>query len=611
MIKQKVLKLGTVFIVFMFMFLGLNANAAIQNRITDFLFNFEAYGDTRTDHVVHQQIVNQMAPLNSDFVLHVGDLVNDGASIDDWNNFLNITTNLRNKPIKNGLIRNFYPSIGNHDLPLDNYESVFNNISHYYSFDYLGFHFVALNTSESYFPGSDQYNWLVNDLIINQGKEIIVFFHYPAYSSGPHGGTADIVTYLSPLFESAKVKLVLTGHSHIYERTYPIFQNAVNNLNGVTYVITGGGGAPLGSYTAGNWWTAFVESTYEFVHLQATSSKIYANVLDETGVEVDSFEIANSKNQKYLMTSLEDDGRKNIKQFLASGSLNNNGFKPNSMNAENQGVRIASGDVDLDGKDELIVGSGPGSRSWVKVFETNGNLLSKFYPFKKSYTGGVDVAAGDINNDNVDEIVVSRFSGEKSKVKVFNYLDKTVYFDKLIFPKLKTSASVSMGDVDSDFNDELIVGSGPNVRSKVRFYDVLTNDKNGIRLGVELGPFKYEIKTGIDVACGDVDGDGFVEIGVSKLSGNKGRIKILEYDASGTLLKEISVFRKNHRSGANLEMFDVNSDGLAEIIASARLADNSQPKVKIFLPSGQLFDEMFYAYKKDVRGGVVVAGINE
>lgn len=606
--KQKLLIVGAIFIVLIFF--SNTVSAEIQDRTTDHLFDFEAYGDTRTGHLVHQQIVDQMVPLNSDFVLHVGDLVNSGDSMSNWDTFLSITSGYRDKAIKNGLERNFYPSIGNHDLPLTNYDSIF-GIDHYYSFDYKGFHFIALNTSESYISGSDQYNWLVNDLVANEDEEIIVFFHYPAYSSGPHGGTADVVTYLSPLFESAGVKLVLTGHSHIYERTYPIFQNAVNSVNGVTYIITGGGGAPLGSFTTGNWWTAAGESSYEFVYLQVTNSKIYANVLDQNGNNIDSFEIINTKNQKYLMTSLEDNVRKNIKKYSVSGSLNDDGFKPNSNKANNQEVRIASGDVNLDGKDELIVGAGPGGKPWVKIFETDGTLLKKFYAFKKSYSGGIDVAAGDINSDGIAEIAASRFSGEESRVKIFNYLDNDVYFDRIIFPKLKTSASISMGDVDMDYNDELIVGTGANVRSKVRFYDILTTDKKGTRLGVELKPFDDDIKNGIDVANGDTDGDGFVEIGVSKLSGDKGRIKILEYDIAGTVLEKISVFRESHKSGANIEMFDIDSDGKTEIISSARKADDSLPRVKIFKPDGEKYADSFYPYKKSLKGGVVVAGINE
>lgn len=606
---KKLLKFGAVFSVLMFLFLEFDSNAAAQQRLTDFLFNFEVYGDSRTGHVAHQQIVNQMVSLNSDFVLHTGDLVNSGASLDDWNTFLSIVAGYRMKPIKNGLTANFYPSIGNHDYPLDYYDALF-GFSHYYSFDYLGYHFIALNTSEGYTVGSDQYNWLVNDLVLNSGKEIIIYFHYPPYSSGPHGGTPAVVDNLVPLFEQYNVGLVLNGHNHIYDRTYPIYQNAVNYDNGIVYVVTGGGGAPLGVFTTGNWWTAFGESTYNFVHLQATSSKIFGTTLNENGVEIDSFEIASKKNTKHLITSLEDDGRKRIKEFSSSGVLESKLFYPNSKKLKNKGARITAGDVDMDGKDELIVGAGEGGKPWVKIFEIDGTLLKKFYAFNKSYDGGVDVAVGDINNDNIDEIAVSKFSGEKSRVKVFNYSDQAVYFSKKVFPKLNTSVAIDMGDVDLDYNDELIVGTGEGVRSRVKFYDILTNDQDGVKLSTKLLPFNRNVKTGIDVAGGDLNGDGSFDVAVSKLSGDRGMIKVFNY-SSNSLLQRFSVFRKKHKSGANIEMFDINSDGKTEIIAGARKSDNSQPKVRIFDENGVSIVSTFFAYKKKLGGGVVVAGINE
>ncbi|MFA6296717.1 MAG: metallophosphoesterase [Patescibacteria group bacterium] len=606
---KKLFSLGAVCGVLVFLLLGLNVNAAtIQNYLNDWQFDFEAYGDTRTGDTAHQEVVNQMVPLNSDFVLHVGDLVNSASSLPEWQTFFSITANLMNKPIKNGLTRNFYPAVGNHEVPVADYQAQFNNIPTYYSFDYFGWHFISIDNYEDFATGSTQYNWLVNDLSANQNKEIIVWFHEPAYSSGHHGPNATVHDYLIPLFEQYGVAVVFNGHDHIYERTYPIYQNAVNYNNGIVYVVTGGGGAPLGNFTTGNWWTAAGGSEYEFVYLQATSSKLYANVVNNNGTQIDNFTVDLRKNSKYLMTSLEQDGRKNIKKFNTSGSLLSDGFKAYSKKAKNDGVRIASGDVNMDGNDELIVGSGSNSKSWVKVFDINGNLLKKIYPFKKDYLGGVDVAAGDVNGDNISEIAVSKFTGESSKVKIFKYLDKSVIFDRIIYPKLESAVAITLGDVDNDWTDELITGTGTGVRSKIRFYNILTTNKKGSKIDKEIKPFKKDIVDGLDVACGDINNDGNLDIGVSKLAGDKGKVKVFEYSTKD-LIEEINVFRKEHVSGANLEMFDVNSDGKAEVIASQRLAEDSRPTVKIYDNNKSLL-EKFSAYSKKTSGGVVVVGVN-
>src|SRR5262249_56010515 len=69
------------------------------------------------------------------------------------------------------------------------------------------------------------------------------------------------------------------------------------------------------------------------------------------------------------------------------------------------GVRVAVGDVDGDGIEDLIVGSGPGG-GLVRVFSgANLAMLMSFAPFG-GYSGGVYVAAGDIDGDSRADVIV-------------------------------------------------------------------------------------------------------------------------------------------------------------------------------------------------------------
>ncbi len=92
-------------------------------------------------------------------------------------------------------------------------------------------------------PGAAERTWLANDLAANTGKPKITVMHYPMYSAVRTGDTQD--TYLTAppdgtqsvekLLATNNVKLVLNGHSHIYER---------NNIhNGLVSIVSGGGGA--------------------------------------------------------------------------------------------------------------------------------------------------------------------------------------------------------------------------------------------------------------------------------------------------------------------------------------------------------------------------------
>ena len=223
-------------------------------------FVFVAYGDTRTNPDDHLSVVNRIIAVNPKLVLNIGDLVEDGPVQYQWDIYFDTIKDLaKNTPI--------YSAIGNHEgesplyynqlfLPHNNPDST----EKYYSFDYGNSHFIALNTNIPYHEGSAQYTWLGSDLqAASSADYIFVFFHHPPYCSSPdHGSDLAVRNAFCPLFETYGVDIVFTGHTHIYERTIPI--------NGVTYLVTGGGGAPLHS-TGHSSWTAYTETTLHCVKL--------------------------------------------------------------------------------------------------------------------------------------------------------------------------------------------------------------------------------------------------------------------------------------------------------------------------------------------------------
>ena len=96
----------------------------------------------------------------------------------------------------------------------------------YYSFDYANIHFVTLDSHDSgRDPGDPMLVWLENDLQSTQQDWIIAIFHHPPYSKGSHDSDnnsqlTDMRENVLPILEAAGVDLVLSGHSHSYERSY-------------------------------------------------------------------------------------------------------------------------------------------------------------------------------------------------------------------------------------------------------------------------------------------------------------------------------------------------------------------------------------------------------
>lgn len=95
----------------------------------------------------------------------------------------------------------------------------------YYSFDYANIHFVCLDSMRSSRrPGSPMLKWLADDLVSTTQMWIIAFWHHPPYSKGSHDSDVEVELVemrqnVLPILEDAGVDLVLSGHSHSYERS--------------------------------------------------------------------------------------------------------------------------------------------------------------------------------------------------------------------------------------------------------------------------------------------------------------------------------------------------------------------------------------------------------
>jgi hypothetical protein len=98
----------------------------------------------------------------------------------------------------------------------------------YYSFDFGNIHYVCLDSAGTdRSMGSPMLTWLKNDLASTKQDWVIAYWHHPPYTKGSHDSNTDKVsremrTNALPILEAGGVDLVLTGHSHSYERSYLI-----------------------------------------------------------------------------------------------------------------------------------------------------------------------------------------------------------------------------------------------------------------------------------------------------------------------------------------------------------------------------------------------------
>jgi PKD repeat protein len=245
-------------------------------------FRFDVYGDSRTFPADHAKVVAGMVASAPLFVLHTGDICMDSTVESQWapEFFTPAAPAMRIAP--------YYPCLGNHEHESPLYFQYFAPLPQgggtggveWYSFDYGSAHFAIVDTNVTFAPGSAQYNWLVNDLRNTTAEWRFVMHHHPAYSSGPDGPSPAVQSYLVPLYEQYKVDVVFSGHDHLYERSYK---------NGVTYVVSGGGGADL--YTSGahaNPYQVFVKSVHQFASVDINGTTAVVAGRDANNVVFDS-----------------------------------------------------------------------------------------------------------------------------------------------------------------------------------------------------------------------------------------------------------------------------------------------------------------------------------
>lgn len=299
--------------------------------------------------------------------LTVGDNVYAGANDNDFqNNFFQV---YQNGPIlkQSGL----FPSTGNHDYDVTSREQddpriayfqnftlpkngelngIASNHEAYYSFDFGNIHFICLDShawgrdGKRLWDGpSDQLAWLKKDLAANKQDWTVVYFHYALYTKGSYDSDSNtgfnlplftLRNLLVPIFDEYQVDLVLTGHSHIYERSKPmkghlgtsdtfnptihtpqttsgkydgstnscpyLFDTSKPAQNGTTYVVNGVGGGtkparPDGPHKAMYYSNASANGSF---YVEIDNNRFDAKFLDTNGEVLDKFTIFKNLNLK-------------------------------------------------------------------------------------------------------------------------------------------------------------------------------------------------------------------------------------------------------------------------------------------------------------------------
>ncbi len=184
----------------------------------------------------------------------------------------------------------------------------------FHSFDWGPVHVIILDTEAYHYANStrlsadpptdrfEQEAFLEADLAAHASKWTLVVMHRPPYSSSTsHGSDLDVRAHLAPILGAGGADLVLTGHDHMYERTWALDDDGIvrartNTIiagDGTIYVVGGGGGAGLykGFAEPAPEWSAFREAVHQYMVIDVTADRLDARAITPEGRIVDAFTI--------------------------------------------------------------------------------------------------------------------------------------------------------------------------------------------------------------------------------------------------------------------------------------------------------------------------------
>ncbi len=250
------------------------------------------------------------------------------------------------------------------------------------------------------------------------------------------------------------------------------------------------------------------------------------------------------------------------------------------------GATTATGDINGDGINELIIGTGPGAKvpPLVTVIDIDGKVIGEFRPFS-GLGYGVEVAAADLDGDGSAEIITaktSKFAGTPLvDLKVFKFMDgRFINKGVRLEHKGANGIRITAADLNNDGIPEVLVipASG---EAPVYIYQIDTSQQEWTA-SLILQYTGCDNSGGSNLTAGDIDADGIPEIILSCHYDSGTLVRII--NASGNPIKEFS-------TGSSLKDFiaagDLDNDGIAEIILGDGPAAHKRT-VKIFNPEGGL-----------------------
>jgi hypothetical protein len=222
-------------------------------------------------------------------------------------------------------------------------------------------------------------------------------------------------------------------------------------------------------------------------------------------------------------------------------------YSPN----QSGGVFVAAGDVNGDGFSDIITGAGAGGGPHIKVFDgrDHGNLLMSFMAFRSSFNGGVRVAVGDVNGDGYPDIIVGAGAGGGPHIKVFDGRSGQLLESFMAFrSSFNGGVFVAGGDVNADGADDIIVGADAGGGPLVNVFSVV-DPALGHQILKSFFAYRSSFTGGVRVAAADVNGDGRADIITAAGAGGGPHVRAFNSSVDGGTVFDFAPYDSSFLGG--------------------------------------------------------------
>jgi len=305
---------------------------------------------------------------------------------------------------------------------------------------------------------------------------------------------------------------------------------------------------------------------------RAQASSTYLKIFSGAGVLKSSFPVLPDKYQGGVDLAVGDllgNGTKEIIVGAGGGNeprvavYDGQGDKVNDFLAFGKnfqgGVYVSAADLKGNGQEEIIAGPGYLGQPQVKIFADSQPRLA-FNVLSKNDNHGVRVLGADLGGDGKAEIIIATGYNEPAKISVYGNDGHKIFDQRLDYFSGSGGVNLAAADLDQDGKNEIIAAGGYGNKPDVF---VFSHDFEKILQFTADDP---AYRGGINIAAGDVNGDGRPEI-ITARSFQDGRGNIRIFDSAGNFIKEFPAFPENFYAGIKLAVGDVDKDGRVEILA--------------------------------------------